>query len=349
MNKHYDVIPTGLRNSSTEYNKNYDYNPYENIDYSLSNVCYMNSSIQCLFHLREFADFIINDKHYSNKPLLTATRNLLIDMISYSNKNKKALSVEEIKNEMSIIDDRYKYNNQEDANEFIANFLDALREETSDKYNINIGKNLVTFNDELMEKAYEKFYNKFYVKKGNSSLLDLLYGTYITETRCKKCKSLLTVKFSAFNMIELPIYHLAKLNEYNKLNINKILDSYFSESKIYDKTCECGEKEVYSKISIFELPQNLIVFFGRTANGQYINDRIDYSNTLNLNEYLHEKSNKNYLSYHLSGKIHYFSFKKKIGHYTASCIYKGEWFYFDDKMVLKQENNQNEIILFYES
>ena len=87
-----------------------------------------------------------------------------------------------------------------------------------------------------MNEAYEKFYNKFYKRKGYSFLLDLFYGNYITETYCKKCNKK-SIKFSAFNMIELPIYQLAKHNEDNSLDIYQILNSYFSESKIHGKTC----------------------------------------------------------------------------------------------------------------
>ena len=55
-------------------------------------------------------------------------------------------------------------------------------------------------------------------------------------------------------------------------------------------------------------------------------------------------------NYKLSGVIHYISFGKKIGHYTASSKCNGEWFYFDDTIVSKAHTlNSNEIILFYDN
>lgn len=40
----------------------------------------MNSSIQCLFHLNQFVNFILNNR---GKPLVTSTRNLLIIKYDY--------------------------------------------------------------------------------------------------------------------------------------------------------------------------------------------------------------------------------------------------------------------------
>ena len=347
------VNQVGLINSSREYGRYDNYylsNFYENSNFNykndnyLSNVCYMNSSIQCLFHLNDFVHFILNSP---GKPLVNSTRNLLINMInSKQEKYKNNLSVEEIKMEMGRIDDRYNHNRQEDANEFISNFLDALREETSVKYNKN-GTN--SFKGDLENEAYKKFEKKFYERRGDSSLLDLFYGNYITEKFCKKCRKKISVQFSAFNMIELPIYELAQENKYSSLNIKQILDSYFAESKIYESFCDKCYGDIYCKTSIYKLPENLIIFFGRTANDQYISNNIDYSQTLDLDDYLYDQNNTNKNNYKLSGIIHYISFGKKFGHYTASCQCNDGWYHFDDAMVTKGQNHSNEIILFYEN
>ena len=349
----YIVHPVGLVNLSRDDNQySNDYyvkstSSYKYDDY-MFNVCYMNSSIQCLFHLKKFANFILEGKGTS---LLIPTRNLLISMINWKeNKKKSDLSVEEIKKEMGRIDERYNHNRQEDANEFISNFLDALREETSEKGIKKNHINLNNFSNELEMEAYKKFYNKFYEKKGYSFLLDLFYGNYITKKFCKKCKNLLSVKFNAFNMIELPIYELAK-NRYS-LNLDDILKSFFSESKIYDSKCDKCHEEVYSQTSIYKLPENLIIFFGRTANEQYINNKINYDKILDLSKFLDPNSNSKFNTYSLSGIIYYTSFGKKgfSGHYTASCKCQDVWYHFDDTIVSNSnyDPDSNEIILFYE-
>ena len=349
-----EAKPIGLINGSRDYKKYQDYAQYSSYDtkYSkfdfgfnekLSNVCYINSSIQCLFHLKKFVYFILY-KGYGNS-LYNSTRELLMNMVD---PKKKILSVENIKSEMSKIDTKYKYNNQEDANEFISNFLDALVEETSHKiYKIEYKIN--GYNKEL-EFAFEKFCNKFYMRKGDSKMLDLFYGNYLTKTTCKSCESNV-FKFSAFNMIELPIYIINKYNKRQKLDIDEILKSYFSESKIYEAICgKCHKKELYSRTFISKLPENLIIFFGRTTNDEYIDTKIEYSEkAIDLSNYLFNIVQN---SYSLSGVIHYTSFGRKIGHYTASCKYKNGWLHFDDNNIYeinKPQDFNGEIILFYES
>jgi ubiquitin C-terminal hydrolase len=214
-------------------------------------------------------------------------------MINHKNgSNNCNLSVKEIKMEMGKIDDRYNYNRQEDANEFISNFLDALYKETSqNKYTI---ENFY-YKDSLEKEAFDKFKIKFYDRKGYSKLNDLFYGIYITEKYCG-CRKI-SVKFNAFNMIELPIYKFNNdKGDYATLDIKEILDSHFSKSKIYDSICENCHKDVYIKTSINKLPENLIIFFGRTANGKYIPNRIEYQH-MDLTNYLHKNCKKIIISF----------------------------------------------------
>ena len=320
------------------------------------NNCYMNSSLQILTRIEGLKNGILNfDDRDVNKNCITRGKllekfRMILDDIEA---NEEIISPDDLKNEMGKIDPRYKYDKQEDANEFISNFLNALVEETSNKFSKNTDN---YFNKRelkgLEEKAYEKFYNKFYDKKGNSFLLDLFYGNFITKTFCESCGDL-SVKFNAFNMIELPIYELNKKMNYKlgKLNIKDILDSYFSKSIIDGAVCQkCGLREIYSETSIFKLPENLIIFFGRTANYEYIDTNIEYSETIELKNYMHEKCN--YRNYYLDSVIEH-SGSSNCGHYTSLCqIEKNIWYYFSDSFF--HENSYKfyssfAIILLYKS
>lgn len=365
--KNYVVNPVGLVNNSRVYNEknsyfgdsgdsynkinyNYSYNYNLNYNNNLANVCYINSSIQCLFHLKKFVNFIAGSSGNPGSSLFIATRNLLVDMINAKNLQNKNLSIEKIKEAMSKIDKRYKNNNQEDANEFISNFLNALLDETSDKSKFMEIKT-INIKDSIVREAYIKFYNKFYKRKGKSPLLDIFYGNFITEKYCKKCKSILSIKFNAFNMLELPIYKLSISKKYyNSLTLDEILNSFFAESKIDDDFCPLCNQEIYCRSWIYKLPETLIIYFGRTVNEEFINNKIDYNKQINLSKYLFNKNYSNDNQYKLCCIIYYMSFEKKSGHYTASCICNdGEWYHFDDQIISKgQQFNSNEIILFYD-
>ena len=50
------------------------------------NICYMNSNIQCLFHLKDFTDNITNTAVYNKGDMIRATSNLIIEEIKSFNK-----------------------------------------------------------------------------------------------------------------------------------------------------------------------------------------------------------------------------------------------------------------------
>lgn len=150
-------------------------------------------------------------------------------------------------------------------------------------------------------------------------------------------------------MIELPVCELAQKNKYYSLNIKDILNSYFSESKIYGAKCDkCYREEVYSKTSIYKLPENLIIFFGRTANDEYISNKIDYNETLDLTDYLYDNKKSN--NYSLDCVIEH-SGSSESGHYTAIFQIKpGSWYYFSDSFYHTNDSDfesNNAIILLY--
>ena len=150
-------------------------------------------------------------------------------------------------------------------------------------------------------------------------------------------------------MIELPTYELAQKNKYYSLNIKDILNSYFSESKIYGAKCDkCDREEVYSKISIYKLAENLIIYFGITANDEYISNKIDYNEKLDLTDYLYEIKKSN--NYSLDCVIEH-SRSSEFGYYSALCQIKtGSWYYFSDSFYHSNDSyfeSNNAIILLY--
>lgn len=348
------VRPVGLLNLSRQ--KHFyshvesPYYLYINDDNSnLYNICYMNASIQCFFHLDKFVQNILLGK---GKNLLNASKELLMYMINYQNNQKKILSVKEIKDNIGQIDERFKSNHTEDVNEFISIYLDGLLEETmTGKYDNLIN---VPFKDPSLEKSYIHFLNRFYGKKGKSFILDLFYGELLTKRFCPSCKYLFSNQFSAFNILELPIYDLAKKNPHSSLNLHDILKKFISPNKNDDSICNiCNKDNINSTTEIFKLPRYLIIYFGRTVGSEYLPNDIKFEKDLNMNEFIFNKDILNLYdnSYNLKSVIYYYSVGKKIGHYTALCICGNQEYYFDDSDVIKNPQSNilgNPIVLFYE-
>ena len=159
------INPIGLINYSYE-----NYGFFSNYSkMKTANICYMNSSIQCFLHLKDFTNNITKTSEKKNGHLLTAVAKLIEAMKKIDKRQSDELSVKEIKEAMGKIDKRYNGYNQEDANEFISNFLDGLLDEIGDKNNL---PEPLYIKDESDKKAYLKFYNRFYKAKGNSFLLN---------------------------------------------------------------------------------------------------------------------------------------------------------------------------------
>ena len=76
--------------------------------------CYLNSSLQSFFHLDRFNSFI-KQYEFNNNCRLT---NEYLNLLNQIELGKKELDPRGIKKILSEEEEKYKYNNQEDANEF---------------------------------------------------------------------------------------------------------------------------------------------------------------------------------------------------------------------------------------
>ena len=238
---------------------------------------------------------------------------------------------------------RYLKINQEDANEIIANFLDGLLEETP-----SINRIFQNRFDEMNREAYMIFFNKFYRKKGNSFILDLFFGELRTTKTCKNCR-VNSVKFIAYNMLELPVYEIAKPRSNKDIYLEEIFQNFLSEIKSGARFGRCGN-EMISKNEIFKFPKYLIIFFGRTVGDNYVSNNIKYNNKTELSQYMCNKCSPAQFELqsvieHRGGAHH--------GHYTSLCYIESEscWYYFSDteSPLYSDYQGRNAIILLYKS
>jgi ubiquitin C-terminal hydrolase len=310
---------------------------------NLYNACYMNSSIQCLFYLNDFINIIIN---YKGGNLTNATINLIYDMTNIKYK-EKLFYVSEIKKAMGEKIEIYKENNQEDANEFISNYLELLHKEISNK---NTSREImISIKSEEDKESFLQYYNKFSIKKGNSFILDLFYGILLTKKYCN-CKTH-SKSFSSFNLLELPIY-TSLLDYKNSMQLEDILNTYISSNKISNEFCEHCKGQIFSQTTFYVLPKYLIIYFGRKNGDNFIENKIDFPKEIDLKKYLNQEIRKDSFDYiyYLKSFIVHRSFGKK-GHYSSYLRNGNNWIYCDDHYIEKYEKKfltGIPIILFYE-
>ena len=329
-------------NDFNKYNKIYGFN-------NDGNNCYLNSSLQLLTRIKDLKNEVFNfQENYQDNDtqgrLIIEFRNILKKIENSTNDNL-IINPARLKSIMGNVDERYNSYGQEDSNEFIANFINAILSETANK-EIKVKKlNIV---NELEKRAYENLYKKFYQRKGNSFILNLFYGITKLTKYCKKCGTINSIKFNVYNMLEFPLYSLAKKYKNKDLTLNDLYNKYIEEIK-NDGTCNnCNEDELYSKTTIYTLPKYLMICLQRTCDNEYFCNNVLYSKNINLkSEFDNNKS-----SYTLecviehSGGINY-------GHYTALAPVDKDnniWYRFSDSYCNKFKTDfqsNNAFILLY--
>jgi ubiquitin C-terminal hydrolase len=247
------------------------------------NNCYLNSSLQLLTRIKELKEEVFNfNEHYEDNDTqgrLIIEFKTLLQQIEDSKDKELTLNPGRLKRVMGNVDEKYKSNYQEDSNEFIANFISALLSETGNRDKIVKKLNIV---NESEKRPYENLYKKFFQRKGDSFVLDLFYGILKVTKKCNKCDNINSIKFNAFNMLEFPLINLTKKNDNKDLNLKQLFDN-FTEEKKYEETCNnCNSDEVYSKTTIYTLPQYLIISFGRICDGYYYSNYIQYPKNIKI-------------------------------------------------------------------
>lgn len=250
---------------------------------------------------------------------------------------------------MGNINEKYYRNSQEDSNEFISNFISGLFKETAKKTkDKDIPK--LNINNEPDKTAYESFCKRFYIKKGYTFLIDIFYGIFKTKNYCKACKQIISIKFNAYNMFELPLYKLVKKDKKEFLDLKEIINEYRKE-KLLNYICDnCkNNSEIYTKIFLYTLPKYLILSFIRIVDDEYFDNNIKYDDNLDIKT---DYDNKIY-NYSLECVIEHLG-GVHFGHYTALCKDKknNKWYRFDDSCCNKYNCNfhsKNALILLYKS
>ncbi len=313
------------------------------------NNCYLNSSLQLLTRIKELKDEVFNfNEHYEDNDTqgrLIIEFKSLLQQIEGSKDKKLTLDPGRLKRVMGNVDEKYKFNNQEDSNEFIANFISALLSETGNRDKIVKKLNIVNESD---KRPYENLYKKFFQRKGDSFVLDLFYGIIKVTKKCNKCDNINSIKFNVFNMLELPLYNLTKKNDKKDLSLKQLLCN-FTEEKKYEEACNyCNSDEIYSKSTIYTLPQYLIISFGRICEGNYYSNNIHYPKDIKINNEFEQKD----FSYILECVIEH-SGGLGGGHYTSlipTDKNNDNWIRYSDSHCCGNSNgfeSRNAIILLY--
>jgi ubiquitin C-terminal hydrolase len=331
------------------------------------NTCYLNTAIQCMYHIKELTDYFIKKEYLDDlkyrfnflkknnqnidEILFTKEFGKLINAMYISNTSIEPKSFHEI---IQKQDDRFSGYEQQDSQEALSLILDKLHDGLKYSADINYVGNIENDIDKHVVdsiKNWKQNLNEYY-----SIIANLFFGQYIIKIislEPDEKNKMVSKKYEMFNMLNIPIYGKTLYD-----SLHKYFEKEKLESKYYD---EKAKKHInsYRQIRLIKVPKYLIIVLKRYKNDDYGIIKSDNSISFPIENLDMSHFSEGYDSIDCSLKLicigcHVGSLNG--GHYYSICRYNNKnWFKYDDDIVTEYSllNNKFEIfktgyILIYE-
>ena len=260
--------------------------------YNLGNTCYMNCSLQSLFHTKDLTKYFLNNyfqneinldsKFGSNGVLLKAYTDL-INLMWHS--ENVIINPYFFRIAFCSIENKFLNNYQQDAMEFISYLLNYFHEDLNRIHEKPYIEMKSQDEKETDIQGSERF-NNYHLKRENSIIIDLFNGQFQNVVQCRKCL-IENITYEPFNSITLPIpeehnFYIIKFFtelkcKYITININsettfgdlvkkatsflskKILDALDEVKKIYGQNPGYIDTLLLQNIEIVKLDKNKVI------------------------------------------------------------------------------------------
>jgi ubiquitin carboxyl-terminal hydrolase 8 len=321
---------------------------------NLGNSCFMNSALQCLSNTIELTHYFVekdfvNDYNNNEKySLLTKEYYRLISGIYEENCTISPMSfyktamITANKNNIN-----FGFYNQNDVQEFLVFFIDALHESLCKKVDINISGAIKNDLDRIAYESMNKW--KEYFKDCYSKIIELFYGQMVTFIEVEN-----SIKSRTYNPIcffTLPIANKENVNIYDCFELFTESETLEGDNKWFnDKNNNYYEAQ--KKTIFWKFPNILIVSFKRFNNfGRKKNVRVDFPlESLDLTKYcIGYDKHKSYFD--LFGICNHVG-NSNSGHYFSYCKNQNnKWYEFNDNNVREIDSSKivtsNAYVLFF--
>ena len=331
---------------------------------NLGSCCYMNATLQCFFHIKEFTTYFLKNKKEINKKDGLITTGLLDLFEGLSKNDKKSYYIPQLfKDNLIEVDDLFGGGGGKDSGDLVQTILTNCQEELGEESD---------FPDFSIDRREERLmYLDLYYK--NSQAPSIIMDLFNFETRltctCQKCN----VKYyniSCENMLLFDlegIYYFCHKKDNKKsfnfysskrrLSIDECFRSFSLNGSLRENVvCKyCNKKtNIISKRDFVTLPKIFIMIMSRGSEEKFECD-IDFKEELDLKNFYNgikgikkEETTKYSL---LAGTILYGS--RGYGHTVAFCKHFGSQYYiFNDSSVNKTYFNEIKkekvYLLFYQ-
>ena len=333
-------------------------------------TCYMNSTLQCFYHIKDLSEAIINDDYINESLEFTNCYKNLIEELSgcedrdkfnkYKKKfkatNEEINSIKPIKFKeiLSAKNPLFKGVKAGDAKDLIMFLLQEMDKEITQLKNKT--KEIPFFKGENISEMEEKNFKKIH----NSPFGDLFYGFQKITNICTECNKK-DEGYNILNILPLPLEKLFNsLNQKNLEDLNMMSYNKFKPSEINTnitrklnlETCFRenqkeellnGPNQMYcnrckktcdmkQKMEIYRAPKVFILILDRGRDNVFECD-VNIPEKLDISEYVIDKE-KSPKKFDLKGIISHFGESSMEGHFTAFCKHFDDtWRQYNDAIV----------------
>ncbi|XP_053661969.1 ubiquitin carboxyl-terminal hydrolase 36 [Anopheles marshallii] len=303
---------------------------------NMGNTCYLNSTLQALFHVPAIANWLLSDEPHRVKCdeggsggncIICAMAKTLLE----SQSNQTAFRPYLVYSRLRLVCKHLVPGRQEDAHEFLRYLVEAM-----EKSYLNRSKN---------SKELDQY------SKETTPLNQILGGYLRSEVKCLSCQHVSTT----FQHFEDLLLDIRKAN-----SIDEALEVYFARERLEEMgyKCEACKRRVAAtkQFSLERAPFVLCIQLKRFSmlSGK-INKHVELRSKLDLTPYSSPamRTNGGKLTYRLTSMVTHLGSTQHCGHYTAIGHTDAAGYHvFDDSSVrpigIHNVMSTNAYILFYE-
>ena len=321
-------------------------------------TCYMNSTLQCLIHIKELSELLLGAFYLKfprelvdfqkNHKLTFEYINILEQVFFPKLQGNTSIcyAPERFKQVISELNPLFQGIAANDAKDLLQFILERLHQELKMAIMPYMEYNF----DQRNEEQAKKYFNDSYISQNQSPLLHILYGTIKIITKCLKCKTI-KYNFQSYNLLYFPLKESKKYiidikkNENNDFDESKYIltledcflyneknENFTGDNQMYCNICNGLHDSTYQSM-LFYTPPVLAIVLNRGRANMDFTEKFIFNTELNIEKFIHNEQKKG--KYYLIGMVIHYGESSMSGHFIAYCRMDrdSKWFCYNDAYV----------------